>query len=59
MISVCGWCKTVLKEKEPIEDKSETHGICGSCLNEWKLQKEDADKPEDDEPCPNVYYNEI
>lgn len=58
MISVCGWCKTVLEVKPPFEDKSETHGICGSCLNEWKLQGENAIK-DDDEPVPNVYYNEI
>jgi len=32
MIRVCTWCREVIGEKEPLEDKSLTHGICESCL---------------------------
>ena len=29
----CSWCGKDLGEKEPLEDKSETHTLCDSCLN--------------------------
>jgi hypothetical protein len=31
MIRVCCECKKVFGEKEPLEDRSETHGICEKC----------------------------
>ena len=31
MIKMCAYCKEKIGEKEPYEDKSETHGICGIC----------------------------
>lgn len=31
MKRVCGWCKKPMGEKPPINDKSETHGMCDSC----------------------------
>jgi hypothetical protein len=33
-------CKKVMGEKEPLEDKCETHGICPSCLKE--IEKDDT-----------------
>ena len=36
MIQVCCECKVVYGEKEPLEDKSETHGFCEPCFTEWK-----------------------
>ncbi len=33
MIRVCAWCKKVIGEKEPFEDKSVTHGICQDCYD--------------------------
>ncbi len=32
MISVCCRCNCVMGEIEPLEDKSETHGLCKDCL---------------------------
>ncbi len=32
MIRVCYRCKIVFGEKEPLEDKRETHGICKGCF---------------------------
>ena len=29
---VCAWCNTQMGEREPLDDKSETHGICKPCL---------------------------
>ncbi len=31
MIRVCCYCKRKMGEKEPLEDKTETHGICKKC----------------------------
>jgi len=32
MIRICYKCKTIMGEKEPLEDKSETHGLCEDCF---------------------------
>ena len=32
MIRVCYRCKIVFGEKEPLEDRSETHGLCDECF---------------------------
>jgi hypothetical protein len=32
MIRICSDCKYVLGEKEPFEDKRETHGLCQPCM---------------------------
>lgn len=42
MIRVCCVCKTVYGEKEPLEDKSETHGYCDPCLEKWKESRANA-----------------
>lgn len=31
MIRVCCYCNAKMGEKEPLEDKTETHGICKKC----------------------------
>lgn len=28
---ICAWCKKDLGEKEPLEEKIVSHGICGEC----------------------------
>jgi hypothetical protein len=33
MIIVCAWCKRTYGEKEPLDDKSTTHGMCEECHN--------------------------
>jgi len=38
MIRICAWCKLKIGEKEPFQDKSETHGICGCCLIKRKVE---------------------
>lgn len=35
MINVCMICSTVMGEKEPLEDKTPTHGICIDCIPQW------------------------
>lgn len=30
----CAWCKRHMGEKEPLEDRSVTHGICPPCGDE-------------------------
>lgn len=32
MIIVCAWCKHILGEKPPLDDKAQTHGICEECI---------------------------
>jgi hypothetical protein len=32
MIRICSWCKKVIGEKEPLDDKSITHSICPECI---------------------------
>lgn len=32
MIRVCSYCGKVFGEKEPLENKEETHRICPECL---------------------------
>jgi len=34
MIRVCSYCGKVFGEKEPLENKEETHGICPECFPE-------------------------
>ena len=48
MIRICSYCCEVFGEKEPFENKEETHGICPKCLpivikefkNQMKVIKE-------------------
>ena len=44
MIRVCCKCKKVFGEKEPYEDKSETHGFCDPCFAEWKTGWEEKNE---------------
>jgi hypothetical protein len=32
LVRICSMCKKTMGEKEPLEDKSETHGYCDECL---------------------------
>lgn len=47
MIRICAWCKAWLGQKEPLEDKRVTHGICQECLDRSFLpvrEDEDGDR---------------
>ncbi len=44
MIRVCMVCKKVFGEKEPLDDKSPTHGICGPCFEEFRVKSEEHNK---------------
>ena len=33
MVRICMYCHKILGEKEPLDDKSETHGMCDSCAD--------------------------
>ena len=35
---ICAWCKKFLREKEPLYDKSISHGICEKCYIEVREQ---------------------
>ena len=39
LIIKCAWCGKYLGEKEPYEDKSETHGICPECRAKYFPKK--------------------
>lgn len=45
MVRTCSWCGKHIGEKEPLEDKTETHGICDKCAQEVE-KKELNDKEE-------------
>ena len=40
MIIICSRCKINMGEKEPLENKNITHGICTKCLEEYKKEIE-------------------
>jgi hypothetical protein len=44
LIIRCAWCGKYLGEKEPYEDKSETHGICPECRAKY-FPKKDSSSP--------------
>ena len=31
MIRLCSWCQKIMGEKEPLDDRQVTHGICPEC----------------------------
>ena len=35
MIIICMECKQVQGEKEPLENKTHTHGLCFDCMPDW------------------------
>ena len=37
---VCAWCNKNLEEKEPVDDKSISHGICDSCKKKVEQELE-------------------
>lgn len=42
MIIQCAWCKKVLGEKEPLDNKNTTHTICGDCFD--KVEREENEE---------------
>lgn len=38
MILICAWCRQVLGEKEPLDNKDKTHGICKPCADDLKAK---------------------
>ena len=36
MFLICGWCKKDMGEKEPLDNKDMTHGICKVCADALK-----------------------
>ena len=50
MNRVCAWCDRKMGEKEPLEDKRVTSGMCPECA--WTLQRiEIFDAADDPEPA--------
>jgi len=37
---ICAWCKKSLGEKEPIDDKRISHGICDDCKKDIRQENE-------------------
>ncbi len=31
MVTVCAWCQRYMGTKDPLDDPTVTHGICGTC----------------------------
>lgn len=52
MVRVCIWCREEFGSKEPLEDKSRTHGICDSCFtlaiekHRQQMLLSNADRPQ-------------
>jgi len=46
MIRVCMFCDTVFGEKEPLYDKTSTHGICDPCFEEFRVKYENQETVE-------------
>ena len=46
MIRVCMFCDTVFGEKEPLYDKTPTHGICDPCFEEFRAKYENQETVE-------------
>lgn len=44
MIRVCCECNKVFGEKEPFDDRSETHGICEECFPKTMKRLEEESK---------------
>lgn len=42
MIVKCAWCGKIIGEKEPLEDKSVTHGICPECVKKYFPEKKEG-----------------
>lgn len=40
MIRICCVCKKVIGEKEPLDDKSETHTVCPDCFGK-EIEKQE------------------
>ena len=40
MVRKCTWCSEIFGEKEPLEDKSITHGICEMCALQQTNKRE-------------------
>jgi len=49
MIRICMICKEVIGEKEPLDDKSATHGICDKCLDLELTKIQKLTEQDDDE----------
>ena len=43
MIRVCMVCEKVFGEKEPLYDKTSTHGICNPCFEEFRVKYENQE----------------
>lgn len=45
MIRICYRCQEAYGEKEPLDDKSETHGLCPVCLpKETEIIRRELDR---------------
>jgi len=38
MIIICAWCQENLGEKEPMENKNITHGMCEKCKKQYDTE---------------------
>lgn len=46
MIRICMFCDMVFGEKEPLYDKTSTHGICDPCFEEFRVKYENQETVE-------------
>ena len=45
MIRICGWCRCDMGEKEPLDDPSETTGMCDECFQKFEREELHATRP--------------
>jgi len=39
---ICGWCGTTIGDKEPLEDRRVSHGMCGACEDGFNTEIDKA-----------------
>lgn len=55
---ICSWCKSeghvgLVRDKAPLTDARETHGICAVHLQKLRADRNTLDSREGDSPCPH------
>ncbi|NOZ64747.1 MAG: hypothetical protein GXO71_07505 [Caldiserica bacterium] len=50
MIIQCAWCKEIVGEKEPLQDKRVTSTICPECFKKLKKEIEERKRKEKKTP---------
>ena len=55
MIKICCYCQANLGEKEPLEDKRVSHGVCPTCYEQEMQKLMSPEVAREEEPAPIVF----